>query len=148
MNLGSLEYAPGSRKDRKRLGRGNASGTGGTSGRGHKGYGSRSGSKSRGWMEGGTMPLYRRVPKRGFTNIFRKMYQVINIEKLKNYFPEGAEVTPEMLRKRNLIKKEQPVKILAKGEVNKPLKIKAHAFSRSSKEKIVKAGGSWEIIND
>jgi len=145
MNLGSLEYAPGSRKDRKRLGRGNASGTGGTSGRGHKGYGSRSGSKSRGWMEGGTMPLYRRVPKRGFTNIFKEKFQIVNLDVISRL--QLPEVTVDTLFEKGIIKSlEKPVKILGNGEVKNPVSVIANAFSKSAKEKIESAGGKAKIV--
>lgn len=145
MDLGSLKYAPGSRKNRKRLGRGDASGTGGTSGRGHKGYGSRSGSKSRSWMEGGTMPLYRRVPKRGFTNIFKEKFQIVNLDVIGRL--QIPEVTIDVLYERGIIKSiEKPVKILGNGEVKSPISVVANAFSKSAKEKIESAGGKAEII--
>lgn len=145
MDLGSLKYAPGSRKNRKRLGRGDASGTGGTSGRGHKGYGSRSGSKSRSWMEGGTMPLYRRVPKRGFTNIFKEKFQIVNLDVIGRL--QIPEVTIDVLYERGIIESiEKPVKILGNGEVTSPISVVANAFSKSAKEKIESAGGKAEII--
>ena len=145
MDLGSLKYAPGSRKNRKRLGRGDASGTGGTSGRGHKGYGSRSGSKSRSWMEGGTMPLYRRVPKRGFTNIFKEKFQIVNLDVISRL--QIPEVTIDVLYERGIIESiEIPVKILGNGEVISPISVVANAFSKSAKEKIESAGGKAEII--
>jgi len=145
MDLGSLKYAPGSRKNRKRLGRGDASGTGGTSGRGHKGYGSRSGSKSRSWMEGGTMPLYRRVPKRGFTNIFKEKFQIVNLDVISRL--QIPEVTIDVLYERGIIESiEKPVKILGNGEVISPISVVANAFSKSAKEKIESAGGKAEII--
>lgn len=145
MDLGSLKYAPGSRKNRKRLGRGDASGTGGTSGRGHKGYGSRSGSKSRSWMEGGTMPLYRRVPKRGFTNIFKEKFQIVNLDVISRL--QIPEVTIDVLYERGIIQSiEKPVKILGNGEVISPISVVANAFSKSAKEKIESAGGKAEII--
>ena len=145
MDLGSLKYAPGSRKNRKRLGRGDASGTGGTSGRGHKGYGSRSGSKSRSWMEGGTMPLYRRVPKRGFTNIFKEKFQIVNLDVISRL--QIPEVTIDVLYERGIIESiEKPVKILGNGEVKSPISVVANAFSKSAKEKIESAGGKAEII--
>jgi len=145
MNLGSLEYAPGSRKDRKRLGRGNASGTGGTSGRGHKGYGSRSGSKSRVWMEGGTMPLYRQVPKRGFTNIFKEKFQIVNLDVISRL--QLPEVTVDTLFEKGIIKSlGKPVKILGNGELKNPISVIANAFSKSAKEKIESAGGKAKVI--
>ena len=145
MNLGSLQYAPGSRKNKKRLGRGRASGTGKTSGRGHKGYGSRSGSKSRPWMEGGTMPIYRRLPKRGFKNIFKEYNQVVNLAMIDRL--QMAEVTPEMLYEHGMIESlTQPTKILGNGEITQAVTVKAHAFSKTAKEKIEAAGGKAEVL--
>lgn len=146
MDLGTLKYAPGSKRKRKRIGRGQGSGHGGTSGRGHKGQRSRSGSKIYPWFEGGQMPLQRRLPKRGFRNIFKKEFQIVNLKdlsKLKNV----KTVTPEILYKRGIInKKNIPVKILGNGELNKVLDISAQAFSASAKEKIEKVGGKAIII--
>jgi large subunit ribosomal protein L15 len=146
MDLSGLKYAPGSIRKRKRIGRGDASGHGGTSCRGHKGQRSRSGSKRRPWFEGGQMPLQRRLPKRGFTNIFRVEYQVVNLrdlERLKRF----TKITPEVLYQNRLIrKKNQPVKILAEGELKKAYEISAHAFSRSAREKIEKAGGTAIVL--
>ncbi len=141
MNLGNLTYAKGSRKKRKRVGRGEGSGHGGTACRGHKGQRSRSGGGVPPWFEGGQMPLQRRVPKRGFTNIFRKEYQIVNLEDLERKVTDKV-VTPEILHQLRLIdKKDQPVKILGDGEITRPLEISAHAFSKSAIEKIEKAGG-------
>ncbi|MDQ7054025.1 MAG: 50S ribosomal protein L15 [candidate division KSB1 bacterium] len=141
MDLGNLTYAKGSRKKRKRVGRGEGSGHGGTACRGHKGQRSRSGGGVPPWFEGGQMPLQRRVPKRGFTNIFRKEYQIVNLEDLERKVTNTA-VTPEILHQLRLIdKKDQPVKILGTGEITRPLEISAHAFSKSAIEKIEKAGG-------
>jgi len=145
MDLGSLKNATGSVKNRKRLGRGNASGTGGTAGRGHKGYHSRSGSKHRVWSEGGTMPIYRRLPKRGFTNIFREEFQIVNLEVIARL--QLSEVTLETLYQKGIIKSlSKPVKILAVGELSEPVTITANAFSKTAKEKIEASGGRAEII--
>ncbi len=145
MNLGSLKYAPGSRKNRKRLGRGNASGTGGTSGRGHKGYHARAGSKHRAWVEGGTMPIYRRLPKRGFTNIFKEEMQIVNLERIARL--QLPEITPEILYQKGLIHSLSiPVKILGVGEVKEPLNVTAHAFSKTAKKKIEAVGGKAEVL--
>ncbi|MBU4446796.1 MAG: 50S ribosomal protein L15 [Candidatus Marinimicrobia bacterium] len=145
MNLGSLKSAPGSVRNRKRLGRGDASGTGGTAGRGHKGYHSRSGSKHRIWSEGGTMPIYRRLPKRGFTNIFREEFQIVNLNVIARL--QLSEVTLETLYQKGIIKSlSKPVKILGVGELNEPVTITANAFSKTAKEKIETSGGRAEII--
>ncbi len=140
MDLGSLKYAEGAKKSRKRVGRGTGSGHGKTSCRGMKGQKSRSGAKSRSWFEGGQMPLQRRVPKRGFTNIFRKEYQVVNVGDLDRL--KKSKITPEvMLESRLIRKKGMPVKVLGDGDVKKSLEVHAHAFSRSAEEKLEKAGG-------
>ncbi len=143
MKLHDLKPAPGSTRARKRLGRGRGSGTGKTSGRGHKGQKSRSGYSRRLGFEGGQMPLIRRVPKRGFTNIFRKEYAVINLRDLDGF--EG-EVTPESLRDRGLVRRGRPVKILGDGEITAAVQVKAHRFSRVAREKIEAAGGSCEEL--
>lgn len=141
MDLASLKYAKGSVSKKKRIGRGQGSGTGGTSGRGHKGQLSRSGSKRRPWFEGGQMPLQRRLPKRGFTNIFKKEYQIVNLQDLEK-INKAKEVTPEVLFDNGMIrKKDEQVKILGQGELKQAMNISAHAFSESAKEKIEKAGG-------
>lgn len=146
MDLGSLKYAPGSIRKRKRVGRGPGSGHGKTSCRGHKGQRSRSGSKIRPWFEGGQMPLQRRIPKRGFTNIFRKEYQVINLKQLAD-LKKVKSVNPESLFEKGLIsKKNLPVKILGDGELKGALEVTAHAFSASAKEKIEKAGGKVNVL--
>lgn len=140
MNLGNLKPAPGSKKSSKRVGRGIGSGLGKTSGRGMNGQKSRSGSKSRVWFEGGQMPIQRRLPKRGFNNIFRKEYQIVNIQDLERI--NQKEVNPDnMLQARLIRKKNLPVKILGNGELNKPKEVKAHTFSASAVKKIEKAGG-------
>ncbi|HHM02132.1 MAG TPA: 50S ribosomal protein L15 [Caldithrix abyssi] len=146
MELGKLSPNAGSTKNTKRRGRGEGSGLGVTAGRGHKGYGSRGGSKKRAWFEGGQMPIQRRLPKFGFTNIYKKVSQVVNVETL-NIFDEGTEVTPELLYEKRMIRKKSvPVKLLGNGEMEKKLSIKVHAVSESARKKIEKAGGSIEIL--
>ncbi|MEE9555338.1 MAG: 50S ribosomal protein L15 [candidate division Zixibacteria bacterium] len=145
MDLANLKPAAGSTRNRKRLGRGTGSGTGKTSGKGHKGQKSRSGYKSRAWSEGGQMPLQRRLPKRGFTNIFRVDYQDVNISALVTL--TDMEITPETLHKRGFApKKNKPIKILGMGEIEKTINISAHAFSKTAREKIEKAGGTVVVI--
>ena len=131
MDLSSLKLTPGSRKTKKRLGRGVGSGWGKTSGRGHKGAGSRSGSKRRAWFEGGQMPLQRRIPKFGFYSPFRTEYSVVNVDQLEN-LKDVTEITPDVLRELGLIRNfNKPVKILGQGELKKKLVIKAHKFSKN-----------------
>lgn len=145
LNLSDLAPGSGSVKNRKRLGRGPGSGKGKTSGKGHKGQKSRSGYKHKPWKEGGQMPLQRRLPKRGFTNIFRKEYQGIAVSRLSALGVEN--ITPEILyEKKAVSRKGMPVKILGNGEIGLAITVKAHAFSRSAMEKIEKAGGKIEII--
>jgi large subunit ribosomal protein L15 len=134
----------GRSKARKRIGRGEGSGTGKTSGRGHKGAGSRAGSKRRPAFEGGQMPLFRRIPKRGFTNAdFRRLHHIVNLKILEERLDSGATVTPELLAEMNIIRDTQlPVKILGEGDLTKKLDITAARFSSSAREKIEKAGGS------
>ena len=146
MKLHELKPNPGSMKSRKRLGRGTATGQGKTAGRGMNGQGSRSGGGTRPGFEGGNMPLYRRLPKRGFTNIFGTKYAELNVEAL-NRFDDGAEVTPELLKSEGILKKQlDGVKILGNGELAKKLTVKAHKFSKSAVEKIEAAGGKAEVI--
>jgi len=146
MKLHELKPNPGSVKNRKRLGRGTATGQGKTAGRGMNGQGSRSGGGTRPGFEGGNMPLYRRLPKRGFTNIFGTKYAELNVEAL-NRFDDGAEVTPELLKSEGILKKQlDGVKILGNGELAKKLTVKAHKFSKSAVEKIEAAGGKAEVI--
>jgi large subunit ribosomal protein L15 len=146
MDLASLKPAPGSVHKKKRIGRGQGSGHGGTAGRGHKGQRSRAGSRRRPWFEGGQMPLQRRLPKRGFTNKFRKEVQIVNLDDL-NRLKKVKQVTPEVLYKSGLIgKKNIPVKILGNGDLSKVIEISAHAFSASAKEKIEKIGGKAIVI--
>lgn len=141
MRLESLRGPEGGRKAPKRLGRGQGSGKGGTSGRGDKGYRSRSGSKRRAWYEGGQMPLQRRIPKRGFTNaLFRKSYQVVNLRDIRSL--DVAELDANVMKDKGLIKSaSRPVKVLAHGDIDAAVTIRADAFSRSAVEKIEKAGG-------
>lgn len=146
MELHNLKPAEGSKTSRKRVGRGTGSGLGKTSGRGHKGQGQRSGSKRRRGFEGGQMPLHRRLPKRGFTNIHRRVFQIVNVTDLSRC--ESDQISPETLVNAGLIKKSGgPVKILANGEVTKAFTVKAAAFSKTAAEKIEKAGGKAEVIN-
>ncbi len=144
MKLHDLSPAKGSRRARKRVGRGPGSGTGKTAGRGHKGQKSRSGYSRRLGFEGGQMPLIRKVPKRGFTNIFRKEVAVVNLRDLSDF--EG-EVNPETLLERGLVRKGLAVKILGDGEISTVLQVKAHRFSRAAREKIEAAGGSCEELS-
>ena len=143
MKLHDLSPAPGSTRNKKRVGRGPGSGLGKTAGRGHNGQRSRSGYSRRPGFEGGQMPLIRRVPKRGFTNLFRKEYAVVNVADLADF--EG-EVTPESLLERGLVRRGMPVKILGDGELSTGLTVKAHKFSKSAREKIEAAGGSCEEL--
>jgi large subunit ribosomal protein L15 len=147
MKLHEIAPAPGARKSPKRVGRGPGSGTGKTAGRGEKGQRSRSGFSMRPGFEGGQMPLARRVPKRGFTNIFRKEYGVVNLAQLAD-LPEGSEVTPEILLERGLIRKKdvRALKILGQGELGVKLTVRAHAFSAAAKKKIEEAGGTAEVL--
>ena len=140
MKLSELKAAPGSRKNRKRVGRGIGSGTGKTSGRGQKGQKSRSGGNPHPWFEGGQMPLYRRLPKRGFTNIFRKEFDIVNLGQLVGLDMKDP-ITPEVMKKKGLIRKVNSVKILGNGELSGILVVHAHKFSRSALEKIEKPGG-------
>ncbi|MEG0381405.1 MAG: 50S ribosomal protein L15, partial [Kurthia sp.] len=134
------------RKERNRVGRGMATGNGKTSGRGHKGQNSRSGGGVRPGFEGGQNPLYRRLPKRGFTNINRKEFAIVNLDVL-NRFEEGTEVTPALLIETGVVGNEKSgIKILGNGSLDKKLSIKAHKFSASAKEAIENAGGNIEVI--
>ncbi|HUF40650.1 MAG TPA: 50S ribosomal protein L15 [Verrucomicrobiae bacterium] len=146
MKLDELRPAFGSNKERKRVGRGDGSGHGKTSGRGHKGQGARSGGNTKPGFEGGQMPLQRRLPKRGFHNPFRVSYAVVNLAQLEA-LPAGSEVTPENLAEQGLVNgKSRLVKILGEGSLSKALTVKAHGFSASAKEKIEAAGGKAELI--
>ena len=146
MRLDELKPTEGSRFETKRVGRGIGSGTGKTSGKGHKGQKARSGGGVRPGFEGGQMPLYRRLPKRGFTNIFAKQYVTINVEVLER-FEDGTEVTAEVLKKAGVISKVcDGVKILGRGELTKKLNVKVANYTASAKEKIEKVGGKAEVI--
>lgn len=146
MKLHELKPAEGSRKVRNRVGRGTSSGNGKTSGRGQKGQNSRSGGGVRLGFEGGQTPLFRRVPKRGFTNINRKEFAIVNLETL-NRFEDGTEVTPAMLVETGIIKNEKSgIKVLGNGQVEKKLTVKANKFSEAAKQAIEAAGGSVEVI--
>jgi large subunit ribosomal protein L15 len=146
MKLHELRPAEGARKSPKRVGRGTGSGLGRNSGKGEKGQNSRTGGGVRPGFEGGQMPLYRRLPKRGFTNIFAKEYAVINLDRL-NDFEDGTVVTPELLLEKRIINKvKDGVKILGNGELTKNLTIKATKFSKSAAEKIEAAGGKVEVV--
>ena len=143
LTLNNLRPSEGSTHKKKRVGRGPGSGLGKTSGRGHKGQKSRSGYSSKSGFEGGQMPLQRRLPKRGFTNIFKKKWLEISLAKLEENFNAGDEITPDILHERGLIKKaKHDLVILGNGEVSKALKISAHRFTKTAKDKIEKAGGS------
>jgi len=140
MDLGNLKQAEGAKKKTKRVGRGNGSGHGKTACRGHKGQLSRSGAKKRSWFEGGQMPLQRRVPKRGFTNLFRESYEAVNISDLERL--KKTKITLDDLRQARLLqKKDGLVKILGVGEAKKAYEVEAHAFSKTALEKINAAGG-------
>ena len=144
LDLSNLSPAPGARRKPKRIGRGPGSGHGKTATRGHKGQRSRSGRKQYFGFEGGQMPLHRRIPKRGFTNIFRREYAVVNVGDLAAL---DGEVTPEVLQREGYVRRiRDGVKILGMGELNKAIVVKAHRFSRSAMEKINRAGGRAEVI--
>lgn len=146
MKLHEMKYTEGARRNSKRLGRGQGSGLGKTSGKGHKGQNARSGGGVRLGFEGGQTPLNRRLPKRGFTNFTRKEYAIVNVEQL-NKFENDVTVTPELLVEMGLVKKMlNGVKILGEGELEKKLTVKAHKFSKSAVEVIEKAGGKVEVI--
>ena len=146
MKLHELSPAAGSRKAPKRVGRGTGSGLGRNAGKGEKGQKARSGGGVRPGFEGGQMPLYRRLPKRGFTNIFAKEYSALNIDRL-NIFEDGTEVTPELLLEMRIVKKaKNGVKILGNGELQKKLTVKAAKFSKVAIEKIEAAGGKVEVV--
>jgi len=145
--LHNLKPAEGATRKRKRVGRGPGSGNGKTAGRGHKGQRSRSGYSRRYGFEGGQMPLVRRIPKRGFTNIFRVGYQVVNLRDLDKHFSDGETVTVEGLTEKGLIRGgKKPVKVLAAGEFSKKLTVQVHAFSKTAQATIEAAGGSCETV--
>ena len=147
MSLNNLRPPKGAKHARKRVGRGPGSGHGKTASRGHKGAKSRSGFRFKRGFEGGQMPLHRRVPKRGFNNIFRVEYAVINLDTLELVFEAGSEVTPEVLRERGLVRETGiPVKVLGRGDISKKLTVRAHKFSGTAAEKIAAAGGTAEVL--
>lgn len=147
MKISDLAPTKGAKKKVKRIGRGPASGHGKTATRGHKGQASRSGGTKPSWFEGGQQPLTRRVPKRGFTNNFRKTYVIVSLDRL-NVFDADAVVTPQVLRDSGVIRKlSDPVKILSDGDLTKPMVISAHKFSRKAIEKIEAVGGRAEILS-
>jgi len=146
MRLHHLKPAEGSKRPRRRVGRGRAAGQGKTAGRGTKGWGARHNPKL--GFEGGQMPLQRRVPKlKGFRNPTRAEFAVVNVERLGASFEAGAEVTPEVLRERGLVRASLPVKVLGRGELDRALTVRAHAVSASAKAKIEQAGGSVQLVD-
>ena len=146
MELHNLSPKAGSRKDRKRVGRGPGSGNGKTAGKGHKGQLSRSGHSHKRNFEGGQMPLVRRMPKRGFTNIFRKEFAIVNVGQLER-FPVGSEVTPELLLAEGVVARlRDGIKILGDGTLSRKLTVRAHKFSKKAQETIQAAGGTCEVI--
>ncbi len=144
MNLSSIRAPRKAAEKRKRVGRGMGSGMGKTSTRGHKGQRSRSGSRLLRGFEGGQMPLHRRVPKRGFTNIFREEYAIVNLDKLAAL--GETEITPDVLKKAGVVHGKKPVKVLGDGELKSAITVHAHKFSKSAQEKITKAGGKFEVL--
>ena len=144
MNLSSIRPPEGQKHRKKRIGRGMGNGRGKTSTRGHKGARSISGYSIMRGFEGGQMPLHRRMPKRGFTNIFRKEFNIVNLERLAAL--GETTITPEILRKAGVISTKHPVKILGDGELSIALTVHAHKFSKSAQDKITKAGGKFEVL--
>ena len=144
MNLSNIHAPKKATEKRKRVGRGMGSGMGKTSTRGHKGQRSRSGSRMIRGFEGGQMPLHRRLPKRGFTNIFRKQYSIVSLERLVEL--GQTTINPDVLLKAGIVKTKRPVKILGDGELKTALTVSAHKFSKSAQEKITKAGGKVEVL--
>jgi large subunit ribosomal protein L15 len=144
MNLSNIRAPKKANENKKRVGRGMGSGMGKTSTRGHKGQRSRSGSRMMRGFEGGQMPLHRRVPKRGFTNIFREEYNIVNLEKLAD-LGENT-INPDVLRKAGVISTKRKLKILGDGELKSAITVHAHKFSKSAQEKITKAGGKFEVL--
>ncbi|MBE0433046.1 50S ribosomal protein L15 [candidate division WOR-3 bacterium] len=145
MKLNEIRPARGATKKPKRVGRGPGSGHGKTSTRGHKGHQQRSGYRRKLGFEGGQMPLVRRIPKRGFTNVLKVVYEIVKVEALGTFAPD-TEVTPELLKQKGMIKGKNRVKILGNGELSVPLTVKAHKFSKSAREKIIQAKGKIEQI--
>ncbi|OGS38572.1 MAG: 50S ribosomal protein L15 [Elusimicrobia bacterium RIFOXYD2_FULL_34_30] len=148
MKISDLKPASGSKHRRKIVGRGRGSGHGGSATKGMKGQNSRSGGGTRPGFEGGQMPLMRRIPKRGFTNIFKKEYEIVNLKTIEERFESNSEVNRASLIEKGLIKNNLPIKILGDGNINKPLKITASKFSKSAIEKIKKVGGEAITISN
>jgi len=147
LKLNELKPADGSRKTSKRLGRGTGSGQGSTAGKGNNGDKARSGSFNKYYFEGGQTPLTRRIPKRGFTNIFRTEYQIVNVGDLEKIEASDKEITVEFLHQNGLVHEvDRPVKILGNGELSKSITVKVHAFSKTAREKIEKAKGKAEVV--
>jgi large subunit ribosomal protein L15 len=147
MDLSNLRPPKGATHSKKRIGRGQGSGQGVQAGRGHKGAKSRSGFKHKRGFEGGQMPLHRRVPKRGFHNLFRQAYEVVNLDALSDRFDAGTEVTPDLLREQGLVARSaERIKVLARGDISKALTVRAHKFSGKAAEKIAAAGGTAEVL--
>jgi large subunit ribosomal protein L15 len=147
MNLTDLKPAHGAKQTRKRVGRGPGSGNGKTAGRGHKGAQSRSGYSYKRGFEGGQMPLHRRVPKRGFNNMFRIEYAIVNLDQLEAQFDAGATVSPDSLREAGLVRsKRLPIKVLGRGEITKALTVQAHKFSGKAAVKLAAVGGKAEAL--
>jgi large subunit ribosomal protein L15 len=144
MNLSNVRAPKKANSNKKRVGRGMGSGMGKTSTRGHKGQRSRSGSRMMRGFEGGQMPLHRRLPKRGFTNVFRQEYSIVSLERLAGL--GETNITPEVLRKAGVVKGKARIKILGDGELTAALTVQAHKFSKSAQEKITKAGGKFEVV--
>ena len=144
MNLSNVRAPKKASDNKKRVGRGMGSGMGKTSTRGHKGQRSRSGSRMMRGFEGGQMPLHRRMPKRGFTNIFRQEYNIVNLDRLAALGEDT--ITPDVLRKSGVISTKHPVKVLGNGELSSAITVHAHKFSKSAQEKITKAGGKFEVL--
>ena len=144
MNLSTIRAPREAAEKRKRVGRGMGSGMGKTSTRGHKGQWSRSGARLLRGFEGGQMPLHRRMPKRGFKNIFREEYAVVNLDRLEAV--GETEITPEVLRKAGVVRTKKKIKILGTGDLKTALTVKAHKFSKTAEEKITKAGGKFEVL--
>lgn len=147
LKMNTIKPAIGSKKNRKRIGRGTGSGTGSTAGKGNNGDKARSGSFNKYYFEGGQTPLTRRLPKRGFKNIFKKIYQIVNVSELEKLETSDKEIDREFLYKNGLIHEvDIPVKILGNGEITKAITVKVDAFSKSAKEKIEKANGKAEVM--
>ena len=144
MNLSNIRAPKKANSNKKRVGRGMGSGMGKTSTRGHKGQRSRSGSRMMRGFEGGQMPLHRRMPKRGFTNIFREEFNIVNLDKLA--LLGESTITPDVLRKAGVIKTKHKLKVLGTGELSKAITVHAHKFSKSAQEKITQAGGKYEVL--